>query len=203
MYLLVVTLCRRVLAAHQVSVPCLFPSHQCFSHPPNPTHALIYPPHPSTVPQTRHLSASLAASQRDSLTLRGRCLELQHQVTLLGGDLQGRLSLAQGSVVSELQQQLGARDEAISASQTRLQQFDRDLDRLSNTLAAKLSAERRERERLGAEAAQARLLCAARGRRAAQLQKQVEELQAQLERAQGGEKDRLPMLFLLARALFV
>jgi hypothetical protein len=136
--------------------------------------------------QARDLAAALANSQRESATLRGRCLELQHNVSLLGGDLRGRLSLAQGAVLAEMQQQLLARDEAIAASQAQLQAFGLDLERLSGALASKLSAERRERERLGAEAAQARLLCAARGRQAALLQERVEALEAQVEQAQGG-----------------
>jgi len=106
-------------------------------------------------------------------------------VSLLGGDLRGRLSLAQGSVVAELQQQLAQRDEAIGASQTRLAALQSDLERLSCGLSAKLAAEHRERERLAAEAAQARLLCAARGRQAAQLQQQVDALTAQAEHLQG------------------
>jgi hypothetical protein len=171
----------------------------CAPYPTQP-----YPPaRPPRLPaplQSREQSAALAASQRDALTLRGRCLELQHAAALLGGDLRGRLALAQGAVVAELKQQLGARDAAIAASQERLGTLQSDLERLASALAARAGAERRERERLGAEAAQARLLCAARGRQAAQLQQRVEALQAQAERAQGGWARRGAGCMGLARA---
>jgi uncharacterized coiled-coil protein SlyX len=145
------------------------------------------PPAPrrAAPPQAGDLGASLARAQRDNATLRGRCLELQHSVALLGGDLRGRLALVQGSVLAEMREQLAARDAAIAASQQQLHAFAADLGRLSGALGAKLAAERGERERLGAEASQARLLCTARGRQVAELQQRVSELEAQAEQAQG------------------
>jgi chromosome segregation ATPase len=110
-------------------------------------------------------------------------------VALLGGDLRGRLGLAQGAVVAELREQLAARDAAISESGARVAALQSDLERLAASLQARLPAEQRERERLGAEAGQARLLCAARGRQAAQLQARVDELEAAMARAQGALVD--------------
>jgi hypothetical protein len=51
-----------------------------------------------------------------------------------------------------------------------------ELERLSCSYAAKLAAEQAERQRLSAEAAQARLLCTARGRQVSSLQQELQQL---------------------------
>lgn len=130
------------------------------------------------------LQHQLQGAQQEQLQLRGQVLQLQQQLKLLGGNLNGHLSLAQGSVVSELQQLLQQRDTAVAASEARLQGFAWQLDRICEGYNAQLAAEQQERARLSTEAAQARLLSIARGRQVAALQADLDEVQQQLTRAQ-------------------
>ena len=123
--------------------------------------------------QAAQLQDSLLTSHQEQQTLRGQTLTLQHQVTLLGGNLNGHLSQAQGSVVSELQQQLADRESVIAASEAHLASFQWKLERLSQGFGAQLASEQQERQRLGTEAAQARLLAVARGRQVQELQREV------------------------------
>lgn len=103
-------------------------------------------------------------------------MSAQHNAALLGGNLKGRLALAQGAVVAELQAQLASKDDAIAASGRQLAALQARLEQLAVGLDAKLAAEAAERERLGAEAAQARLLCLARGRQLGTLQQELQQL---------------------------
>lgn len=124
------------------------------------------------------LQQAASESQQDSLTLRGQLASLQQNIHLLGGNLQGRLSLVQGAVLSQMQQQLSDKDAALAAGQGQLGAIQAQLERLSAGFEAKLAAEQAERQRLGAEAAQARLLCMARGRQLGQLQQELAAAQA-------------------------
>jgi chromosome segregation ATPase len=132
------------------------------------------------------LQQAASESQQDGLTLRGQLASLQQNVHLLGGNLQGRLSMVQGAVLSQMQQQLADKDAAVAASKGQLGAIQVQLERLSAGFAAKLAAEQAERQRLGAEAAQARLLCMARGRQLGQLQEQLAAAQAAASQQQAG-----------------
>jgi chromosome segregation ATPase len=134
--------------------------------------------------QVGELQHQLQGAQQEQLQLRGQVLQLQQQLKLLGGNLNGHLSLAQGSVVTELHQLLQQRDTAVAASGARLQGFAWQLDRICEGYNAQLAAEQQERARLGTEAAQARLLSIARGRQVAALQADLDEVQQQLTHAQ-------------------
>lgn len=123
------------------------------------------------------LQQAYSEGQHENLTMRGQLVALQHNINLLGGNLQGRLSMVQGAVLAQLQTQLAEKDTAIAASEQRLTELQAELERLSCGFASKLSAEQAERERLSAEASQARLLCQARGRQVTELQQEVQQLQ--------------------------
>lgn len=108
--------------------------------------------------------------------LQGQVASQQHHISLLGGNLQGRLSLVQGSVLAQMQEQVTQKDAALAASAQHVLAIQAELERLSCSYAAKLAAEQAERQRLSAEAAQARLLCTARGRQVASLQQELQQL---------------------------
>lgn len=142
--------------------------------------------HPSPpCAQTSNLHQALQASQQEGYAMQVQVATLQQSVALLGSSIQGRLSLAQGAVVAELQQELAEKNGAIAASEARLLSFQHQLDQLSSSFEAKLGAEQRERERLGAEAAQARLLCSARSRQLGQLQQELQQMSEALRAAEG------------------
>jgi chromosome segregation ATPase len=124
------------------------------------------------------LQQAVSESQQEGLILRGQLASLQQNVHLLGGNLQGRLSLVQGAVLSQMQQQVADKDAALAASESQLGAIHAQLERISAGFEAKLAAEQAERQRLGAEAAQARLLCMARGRQLGQLQQELAAAQA-------------------------
>lgn len=109
--------------------------------------------------------------------MRGQLVALQHNINLLGGNLQGRLSMVQGAVLTQLQSQLAEKDAALAGSEQILAGLQSEVERLSCRFTSKLAAEQSERERLSAEASQARLLCQARGRQLTELQQQLQQLQ--------------------------
>lgn len=123
--------------------------------------------------QAVKLQQALTEGQHENLTMRGQLIALQQNISLLGGNLQGRLSMVQGTVLTQLQAQVAEKDSVIAAGQQKLAAFQLDLEKLNCALAAKLVAEQTERERLSAEAAQARLLCQARSRQLTELQEEV------------------------------
>lgn len=137
-------------------------------------------------PQAITLQQALAEGQQEGLTLRGQLVSLQQNIHLLGGNLHGRLSMVQGAVLAQMQAQLAEKDGVISSSEAQLTAFRAQLERLSSSFEAKLAAEQTERERAAAEAAQARLLCMARGRQLGQLQQQVQQLQEAAAQQQQG-----------------
>lgn len=122
------------------------------------------------------LQSALSEVQEESLVLRGQVASQQHHISLLGGNLHGRLSLVQGSVLAQMQEQVSQKDAALAASTQHVLAIQAELERLSCSYAAKLAAEQAERQRLSAEAAQARLLCTARGRQVASLQQELQQL---------------------------
>lgn len=61
------------------------------------------------------LHEDVRAQAEASHSLQLQVVQLQHNVQLLGGNLQGRLSLAQGSVVADLQAELASSSEALAA----------------------------------------------------------------------------------------
>lgn len=122
------------------------------------------------------MQAALSEAQEDSLLLRGQVASQQHNINLLGGNLQGRLSLVQGSVLAQMQEQVTHKDTALAAGAQHVLAIQAELERLSCNYAAKLAAEQAERQCLAAEAAQARLLCTARGRQVASLQQELQQL---------------------------
>jgi predicted nucleic acid-binding Zn-ribbon protein len=126
------------------------------------------------VSQAVTLQSALAEAHEDALLLRGQVASQQHHINLLGGNLQGRLSLVQGSVLADMQQQATQKDTALAASAQQVLAVQSELEKLSCSYAAKLVAEQAERQRLSAEAAQARLLCTARGRQVATLQQELQ-----------------------------
>jgi chromosome segregation ATPase len=129
-----------------------------------------------SVAQAVTLQAALSEAQEASLMLQGQVASQQHNMNLLGGNLQGRLSLVQGSVLAQMQEQVNHKDAALAASAQHVLAIQAELERLSCSYAAKLAAEQLERQRLAAEAAQARLLCTARGRQVASLQQELQQL---------------------------
>eukprot|EP00775_Hariotina_reticulata_P005810 gene5810-6051_t len=70
--------------------------------------------------QAAALQQDLADSQQDALTAKGKLVATQQHVALLGGNLQGRLSQVQGSVLAQVQAQVSDKDAALSAGQQQL-----------------------------------------------------------------------------------
>lgn len=122
------------------------------------------------------MQQTLSEVQHEAMVLRGQLASQQHHISLLGGNLQGRLSLVQGAVLAQLQEQVSQKDTALAASAQHVLSIQAELERLSSSFMAKLAAEQAERQRLSAEAAQARLLCTARGRQVSSLQQEVQQL---------------------------
>lgn len=121
------------------------------------------------------LQAALSEVQDEARVLRGQVASQQHHIKLLGGNLQGRLSLVQGSVLADMQAQVSAKDAALQSSAHHVRVIQSQLEELGCAYAAKLAAEQAERKRLAAETAQVRLLCTARGRQIASLQEQLQQ----------------------------
>jgi len=131
---------------------------------------------PCCVAQAVTLQATLSEVQQDALVLRGQVASQQHHISLLGGNLQGRLSLVQGAVLAQMQDQVCEKDAALAASAQHVLAIQAELEKLSCSFSAKLAAEQAERQRLCAEAAQARLLCTARGRQVTSLQQELQQM---------------------------
>jgi hypothetical protein len=62
------------------------------------------------------LQGALSEVQEESLVLRGQVASQQHHISLLGGNLQGGLSMVQGSVLAQMQEQANHKDAAVAAS---------------------------------------------------------------------------------------
>jgi hypothetical protein len=65
----------------------------------------------------------LTGAQAEVGQLQLQVVMLQQNCTLLGGNLQGRLGLAQGAVLAELQKELAAKADAVAASEAQLAAF--------------------------------------------------------------------------------
>jgi len=66
------------------------------------------------------LEQALANTQQEGLTLRGKLVSAQQHIALMGGNLQGRLSQLQGSLLAQMQAQLAEKDTTLAAGQKQL-----------------------------------------------------------------------------------
>ncbi|GIL88016.1 hypothetical protein Vretimale_6382, partial [Volvox reticuliferus] len=118
-------------------------------------------------------NSHLVELQRENWLLGAEVMKLRQEVTLLGGNINGHLSMVQGAVVSELQEQLAERLSQITALQEEVGVLVAQLQAAERDAAAAAAAAAAERERLASELGTARLMATARGRGAEGLQAQL------------------------------